>query len=197
MARKADPDLEERILKGARALWKKGAGKALTMRAVASAARSNTPAVYRRFRTREDILRALLQQTRQEIFLLLASSHSVEEACEQYLDYAVEHPHDYELYFQHEYELLFAARQVQAESLQALIRKKRPSVDLMTRKLADEIGGSAGDHMHLTLAIFALLHGTAMLVIAKTVQPEHAPEMRTACRTAIATLMRCAARPSD
>ncbi len=71
MARQPDPDLEDRILKAARQLWKKGAGKALTMRAVARAAHTNTPAVYRRFPHRDDILRALLQQIRKEIFLQL------------------------------------------------------------------------------------------------------------------------------
>jgi len=59
MARHSDPDLENRILKTARKLWKKGAGEALTMRAVARAAHTTAPAVYRRFRTRDDILRAL------------------------------------------------------------------------------------------------------------------------------------------
>ena len=59
MARQPDPDLEDHILNAARKLWKKGAGKALTMRAVARAAGTNTPAVYRRFPRREDILRAL------------------------------------------------------------------------------------------------------------------------------------------
>ena len=45
MARQPDPDLEDRILNAARKLWKQGAGKALTMRAVARAAGTNTPAV--------------------------------------------------------------------------------------------------------------------------------------------------------
>ena len=50
MPRPPDPDLEERILKAARKLWKKGGENALTMRAVAKAAGTkNTPAVYRRF----------------------------------------------------------------------------------------------------------------------------------------------------
>jgi AcrR family transcriptional regulator len=58
MPRQPDPDLQERILNAAQKLWKKGAEKTLTMRAVAKAAGTNTTAVYRRFRNREDILRA-------------------------------------------------------------------------------------------------------------------------------------------
>src|ERR1700737_5182419 len=97
MARHPDPDLEDSILNAARKLWKKGAGKALTMRAVARAAGTNTPAVYRRFRHREDILRALLQRTRQELFQQLEASPSVEVACARYLDYALSHPHKHKL----------------------------------------------------------------------------------------------------
>jgi len=77
MARRPDPELEERILKAARHLWKKGSGKALTMRAVARAARTNTPAVYRRFPHRDDILRALVRETRQDWLGLLKKPANV------------------------------------------------------------------------------------------------------------------------
>ncbi len=55
MPRRPDPDLEGKILDAAQKLWKKGGEKALTMRTVARAAGTNTPAVYRRFRDRDDI----------------------------------------------------------------------------------------------------------------------------------------------
>src|ERR1700687_908417 len=92
MPRQPDPGLEERILNAARKLWRKGSGKALTMRAVARAARTNTPAVYRRFPHRDDILRALVHETRQDWFRLVETSSSVEDACERYLDYGLSHP---------------------------------------------------------------------------------------------------------
>ena len=53
MPRHPDPDLEDRILSAAQRLWTRGGEKSLTMRAVARAARTNTPAVYRRFETGE------------------------------------------------------------------------------------------------------------------------------------------------
>ena len=109
MPRQADPELEDRILKAAHRLWKKGAGKALTMRAVAKVAGTNTPAVYRRFRSREDILRALLLRIRQDLIDTITAARSIEEAGERYLDFALNHPHEYELYFQKEYELFHAA----------------------------------------------------------------------------------------
>ena len=190
MARLADPDLEDRILNAARHLWKKGAGKALTMRAVALAANTNTPAVYRRFRHRDDILRALLQRTRQDIYRQFEASSSVEEACERYVDYALSHQHEYELYYMHEYELLFSSRQARAMSLNQTFREGRPAVELIKAMLAAELGGSPDDHTALQLALWALLHGMVMLLIAKTIQPQHAAAMRNACRSAVATLLR-------
>jgi AcrR family transcriptional regulator len=194
MARHPDPALEERILNAARRLWKKGAGKALTMRAVARAARTNTPAVYRRFRDRDDILRALLQRTRREIFQELDGASSVEEACERYIDYALSHPNEYELYYLHEYELLFSAKPARRATLNQIFKEKRPAVELVKGKLAAQLGGSPDDYVHMTLAVWALLHGTVMLLIAKTIQPEHAAEMREACRNSVETLLRHARR---
>src|SRR5271170_3066462 len=110
MPRQPDPDLQERILNAAQKLWKKGAEKTLTMRAVAKAARTNTPAVYRRFRNREDILRALLRRIQQDVSDVLRPCRSPEEVCERYLEYAVSHTHEYELFFTHAYRLSPAGR---------------------------------------------------------------------------------------
>jgi AcrR family transcriptional regulator len=192
MPRQPDPDLENRILNAARQLWKKGAGKALTMRAVARAARTNTPAVYRRFHHREDILRALLQRTRQEIFQQLEQASAVEEACERYVDFALTHPHEYELYYQHEYELLFSASPARGATLNQTLKQERPAVELMKAKLAAQLGGSPDDYIGLTLALWALLHGTVLLLITKTIQPQHSAEMRSVCRISVETLLRSA-----
>jgi AcrR family transcriptional regulator len=164
------------------------------MRAVARVAGTNTPAVYRRFPHREDILRALLQRTRHEIFLQMQAASSVEAACERYLDYALSHPHEYELYYLHEYELLFSAKPVRGATLNQLFKQKRPAVELMKGKLAAQLGGAPDNYARLTLAVWALLHGTVMLLIAKTIQPQHAAEMRSACRTSVETLLREASR---
>ncbi len=190
MARQGDPELENRILKAARKLWKKGAGDALTMRAVAQAARTNTPAVYRRFRTRDDILRALLLQTRKTIYQRLADASSVEEACERYIDFALSHPNEYELYYLHEYRLLFADGRSRGITLNQTLKQKRPAVELMKSRLATQLGGAPDNYVQMVLALWGLLHGTAMLLIAKTIQPQHAAEMRSACRASLATLLR-------
>jgi AcrR family transcriptional regulator len=189
MARPPDPDLEDRILDAARRLWKKGVGKAVTMRAVAQAAGTNTPAVYRRFRRREDILRALWLQTRQEIYRHLEPSRSVEEACDRYLDFALSHPYEYELYYLHEYELFTVEKPAPAMSEKQPARQKRPSEELMKAKLAAELGGSPDEYTRLSLAMWAVLHGTVMLLISKTIPPQHASEMRAVCRTSVKMLL--------
>ena len=190
MPRIPDPDLEQRILGAASRLWARGGEKALTMRAVARAARTNTPAVYRRFSHRDDILRALLLRIRAEVTEELRAGLSVEEACERYIDYALHHPHDYELYYLHEYELLFADKSSCGVTLNQLFKEKRPAIELMKGKLAAQLGGVPDDHERLTLALWALLHGTVMLLIAKTIHPPHREELRAASRTALDTLLR-------
>jgi AcrR family transcriptional regulator len=189
MARQPDPALEGRILNAARQLWKKGVGEALTMRAVAKAAGTNTPAVYRRFNRREDILRALWQRTREEIFQQLETGSSVEEACERYLDFALSHAHEYELYYLHEHELFSASAAVREAAPNRSARRKRPAEELMKAKLAAQLGGSPEDYTRLSLAIWALLHGTVMLLITKTIPTSYAAEMRSVCGTSIETLL--------
>lgn len=186
MPRPPDPDLEDRILKAARKLWKKGGENALTMRAVAKAAGTNTPAVYRRFRDREDILRALLQCIRLEFGALMEEAASVETACERYLDYALSHPHEYELFYQHEYELFYSPRAIRAGA-QNLVG--RPARNAMKKKLADKFGGATEDHGYLTISLWMLAHGAAMLMIAKTILPQEADHARTVFTASVAALL--------
>src|SRR6266571_3778489 len=87
MLRHVDPEVEGRILQAAQKLWHKGGEKALSMRAVAKAARTNTPAVYRRFRNREEILRALVTYYQQEFFKVLQPCRSLQEVGQVYLDF--------------------------------------------------------------------------------------------------------------
>jgi len=56
--------------------------------------------------------------------------------------------------------------------------------------VAAQLGGAPDDYVRLELALRALVHGTAMLLIAKTVHPEDVGEMREACRKSIETLLR-------
>lgn len=185
MPRQPDPDLHERILNAAQRLWKKGAEKTLTMRAVAKAAGTNTPAVYRRFRNRDDILRALLRRIQQDVAELLGSCGSPEEICRRYLDYALNHAHEYELFYAHAYQFSPAVR----SGRKLALREYRPAMALVEGKLAERLGGSPTEHTRLSLALWAVAHGTAMLLISKAIPEEHAEELRSAFTAAAATLI--------
>ena len=71
-----------------------------------------------------------------------------------------------------------------------MIQENRPVVDFMKGKLASQLGGDPDRHTHLVLSLWAMLHGTATLLIGKTILPQHAAEMREACRTSVEILLR-------
>ncbi len=190
MPRRADPDLEERVLKAAQVLWKKGGDQALTMRAVARAAHSNTPAVYRRFKDREDLLRALLRRIASQIGKLL-EGENIEQMAEAYIDYALKMPHEYELFYTHAQAL--SPKNSGAQP----IRESRPNFGLLEKLLAQRLGGAPEDHTQLGLAVWSLLHGTTMLLLSKAIAPGHEEALRRACRSALQTLLESGARSID
>jgi AcrR family transcriptional regulator len=183
--RRPDPDLEGRILDAAQKLWKKGGERALTMRTVARAAGTNTPAVYRRFRDREDILRGLLQRIRWEIAAQMEGISSPEEGCERYLDYALSHPREYALFFEKEYELFYSARSIRAGFKPTV----RPVRDTMRQKLTEKLGGAPDDHERLLMALRMVVHGAAMLLIEKAILPEEGEEARSVFTASVAALL--------
>lgn len=183
MPRHPDPELEERILDAAQKLWKRGGEKALTMRTVARAARSNTPAVYRRFKDRDDILYALLRRIATRLRREFEIGETVEGMAEKYVESAVREPHEYELFYSHGPWLSppkMAARP---------IRESRPNFAFLEQQLAKRLGGQPEDYTQLALAIWATLHGTCMLLVRKAIPDPHAAELRRACRCAIEALI--------
>jgi AcrR family transcriptional regulator len=185
MPRRPDPDLEALILKAAQKLWRKGGEKALTMRAVAKEARTNTPSVYRRFRTREDILRALLHRTRLELAAQVESAATPEEGCERFLDYAVSHPHEYLLLHQRDYELFHSPRAIRAGAKSA----GRPSREAMRRKLLETLGPAPDNYEGLLIALWIVAHGIAMLLIEKKIGPKEEAEARSVFTGLVARLL--------
>jgi AcrR family transcriptional regulator len=188
--RRPDPDLEGKILSAAQKLWKKSGARGLTMRAVAQAAGTNTPSVYRRFRDRDDILRGLVKRIRLEIAALLEGASSPEEGCERYVDYALSHPHEYELFYQHNYELYHSPRSSRA----GVKPVGRPARDAMKRKLAETFGGAPDEYERLVTALWMMSHGAAMLLIAKTILPKDAAEARAVFSASVAALLQRADR---
>jgi AcrR family transcriptional regulator len=193
MPRHPDPDLEKRILNAAHGLWKRGGEKALTMRAVARAARTNTPAVYRRFMDRKELVGGLLRRIQDDIRAQFAQSRSFEEMAEAYLDYALKHPHEYDLFYAHASEL----HPPKSRGRPRPVREMRPNFALLEELLAKRLGGVPRDHTRLALALWAVVHGTATMLLWKTIPEEHEAELRRACRAGVKALIDGAARFSE
>jgi AcrR family transcriptional regulator len=193
MPRHPDPNLEERILKAAQALWKRGGDKALTMRAVAWAAGTNTPAVYRRFKDRRDLVRALLLRIAGRIREQFAAGNTVEGMAEAYIDSALKEPHEYELFYANSRWLV----QRKGAGGTKPIRELRPNFAFVEEQLARRLGGRPEDHTQLALALWATLHGTTTLLLSKSIPEGHEPALRAACRATVKALLEVAARCSD
>jgi len=182
MPRHSDPNLEGRIIGAARKLWHKGGEKALSMRAVAKAAGTNTPAVYRRFRTREQILRALVKSYQEELFRLVEPCRSLQEIAHCYLDFALHRPREYQLIM---------------SGLLARMTKERPNVEFVLNRAAEWLGGSPGDHKGVVFAIWSLVHGIAMLRITGTLRDEDFPVARAAFAKSVEVLVENVQRLRD
>jgi AcrR family transcriptional regulator len=185
MPRQPDPDLEERILKAAQTLWKRGGEKSLTMRAVAKAAGTNTPAVYRRFKDRRDLIRGLLRNISARIRKDFEAGETVEEMAEAYVESAMKLPHEYELFYSHVHHL----SPPKGPGKPRPIGESRPNFAFVQQRLAKRLGGSPEDHTQVALAMWATLHGTAELLLSRSIPEGHEEELRTACRSAVKTLI--------
>ena len=174
MPRHIDPDLETRIVKAARKLWSKGGEKALSMRAIASMAGTNTPAVYRRFRNRDEILRALVESYQGELQQVVSMCKSLEEVGDAVLKFALDHPREYELMM---------------SGLLAKMTKSRPNFEFVLRKSAEWLGGSLDDHRGLVLTLWSLIHGTIMLTISGTLPEAEGVRAIAAFRKSVTVLV--------
>ena len=192
MPRHPDPDLENRILNAAHVLWKRGGEKSLTMRAVARAAGTNTPAVYRRFKDRRDLVRGLLLRIAARIRDDFAGRETLEQMGEAYVDSALRLPHEYELFYAHARELT----PPRGKGPLRPIRESRPNFKFVEELLVKRLGGTPEDHTQLALSIWATLHGTTMLLLAKSIPEGHEEELRVACRAAVGTLLEAAGKES-
>lgn len=181
MPRHPDPDLEQRILYAASRLWARGGERALTMRAVAKAAGTTTPTVYERYRDREDILRALRLETRRELFAALSRTRTLREAFQGQLDFALEHSHAYEVLFD-------------GVGKPPSLHEAWPSFNLIRERLAKRLGGSPRQHSRLMLAVWSLMHGTAMLIIRGQFEGALRTQTIHSCLDAFDGILEAAAR---
>jgi len=187
MPKHLDPEVEKRVLDAAQKLLR-GGEKNLSIRALAKAARTNTPGIYRRFRNRNDILRAIMIRLEEELYQSLNLAESLEAATERYIDFALRHRKEYETWFAHQNELLRTARRGRPSTY------KGPSFRWAETYLAKQLGGSPDKHAQLVLVIWSLFHGAAALLIAKAVPRELEEEAVSACRRTVGVLLEHAAR---
>src|SRR5215472_12898796 len=138
MPRRINPELENRILQAARTLWHRGGETALNMRAIAKAAGTNTPAVYRRFRKREDILRALVELYQRELFERLQPCRSLHEMAQVFLKFALERPREYELMM---------------SGLLARMAQGRPNLDFVIGRATEWFGGARAENEALVYGL--------------------------------------------
>ncbi len=185
MPRHPDPDLEERVLSAADKLWRKGGEEALTMRAVAQAAGTNTPAVYRRFKDRNDLIRALLLRIAGRIGEYFQKGKTLEEMTELYVDYAISMPNEYKLFYS--YASLMSPRKGRGAARP--IRESRPNFAMTEKLLAITFGGAPEDHTKTALALWALLHGTSTLLVNQAIPEGHEEALREACRAGVRAIL--------
>jgi len=176
--RKQEPQLRARILQAALQLFVKGGEKSLSMRTLAKAARTNTPAVYRRFRDRDAILRALADHYQMDSFSVLEPCHSLEEMAHAMFELALQQPREYELFYSH---------------LIAKLPGPRANFEYAKERAAEWLGGEAQDHDELVLTLTVLVHGAAMLLISGAVTPEGEATLRSVFRASVKLALRNAA----
>jgi AcrR family transcriptional regulator len=179
MPRTADALLEGRILTAAYRIWSERGEEALTMRAVARAARTTTPTLYERFSHKSDLLALLRRRARLNLFSAIRASRSPLDACRRALDFFTAYPNDYRL-ISEDWAIAFAHKE------------HMPSFEFIKRQLAAQLGGGPERHTRLALSLVALLHGTAALLHSSDVHKKISRDFRHACISACQSLIHAA-----
>ena len=151
MPPQADKQLHERILKAAHRLCRTRGGNGLTLRAVARAAGTTTPTVYKRFRSKQALQVALAERIKAELNEALFATSTVDEQNETYLRFVEEHPHEYQLLWSTWTEVFHP-------------EMPRPGRALLMSQLAARCGGKPEEFGRAFYALFFLTHGAASLL---------------------------------
>ena len=176
MSRTPDEHLKERILDVAQGLLRAQGEKGITLRAVADAAGTTTPTVYKRFPDKSAILLALALRARERYVKRQSQRKSLRSAAEGYLDWAIEHPYEYKLIYGHYWTKVFAAEM------------GRPGLEWAQEKLAELHGGDPGEYELVASTLWMLLHGAASLLSQEPTGPTP-EEIRRKCLSACERLL--------
>jgi len=177
MPRKLDPHLEGKIIDAAYRIWRKQGEQALTMRRVARAAGTTTPTLYERFSDKSSLLALLRSRSRLNLFSAIKGARTPEQVCRRALEFFTTHPNDYRL-ISEDWAIAFARRD------------HMPSFEFMKQRIASQLGGASERHTRLALALVALLHGTATLLLSANTRDKNFKEFRHACLSACDALIR-------
>jgi len=176
MPRKPDAALEGKIVDVAYRLWSDHGEKALTMRAVAHAARTTTPTLYQRFRDKKDLRHFLEERARQKLFDALQPAKTSLEICRRTLEFISVHDHEYRL--------------LAADWGQRLAQRlPTRSFDHLKKMLAKELGGEPVKHEELAFQLSSQVHGTALLRPAGNEHQRTAESMTESCLKACSILL--------
>jgi len=168
MPRHRDARLESSIINAAYDLLEKGGEPALTMRAVAKRAGTTTPTVYHRFKDKRDLAEIVRERAVQKLVKQVSMGDRPEQMCEFLLDFAIANPHLYRLFTAD-----WAVRLGQ--------NAPKPTFELIKKSLAERLGGTAEHHWELAMALGALVHGTATMLLADGVEESIARNLRRIC----------------
>jgi len=176
MPRKPDGALEGKIVDVAYRLWSDHGEKALTMRAVARAARTTTPTLYQRFRDKKDLRHFLEERARQKVFDALQPARTTLEICRKTLEFTSTHGHEYRL---------LAADWGQRFAQRLPTR----AFDYLKKVLTKELGGKPAQHDELAFQLLCQVHGTALLRPEGSEHRQTAESMTESCLKACSILL--------
>ncbi len=115
------------------------------------------------------------------MFLALQPAESTVEACQLGLRFTLDHGNEYLL--------------LTSDWAERLGRKEpMPSYEFLKNKLAEDLGGAAADYESVALALVALVHGTAILLLGEGVDRKIAKEFKDACLEGCQALIKSAGK---
>lgn len=116
-----------------------------------------------------------MRRAQQDLYQILQSCNSPEEAGQRTFDFALTH--------QREYELI-------TSGLLSRINEPQPNFEFVKKRSAEWLGGSPEDYTRLVLALWSVVHGTSLLFITKTVPNGTEADLRAVLTATMRLLVR-------
>jgi AcrR family transcriptional regulator len=176
MPRTPDPNLQQRIATAALRLLDEKGEQAVTMRAVAAAARTWTPTVYERFADRQALLAAVVDLWEQQLLAVMRSATGVEDLVEKFIRISCKYPRRFDLMAD-----TFGARLAASAP--------QPGLEELKTRLREETSARGAVLDSLALAIASLVIGTTRAMIAAGPKRPRTRDLKNACFSALKLLL--------